>query len=149
MSSAPYGTCKSPISAEAITNNANSYTDILVDAVTGLCTASSVAPLKQGKPFSCPGRGAFSVPAMRQTNGKEVVVHPREMTRNITVIAHVDHGKTILVDQPLRQSGTLGSPSSASSASTSPTSSTEGEEHVTRLMDSNDLEKEREITILS
>ncbi len=53
--------------------------------------------------------------------------------RNIAIIAHVDHGKTTLVDQLLQQSGTLGERSNA------------GE----RMMDSNDLEKERGITILS
>ncbi len=53
--------------------------------------------------------------------------------RNIAIIAHVDHGKTTLVDQLLQQSGTL------------------GEHFVTpeRVMDSNELEKERGITILS
>ncbi len=53
--------------------------------------------------------------------------------RNIAIIAHVDHGKTTLVDQLLSQSGTLGDRAAAPE----------------RVMDSNDLEKERGITILS
>ncbi len=53
--------------------------------------------------------------------------------RNIAIIAHVDHGKTTLVDELLKQSGTLGDRF--------------GE--VERVMDSNDLERERGITILS
>src|ERR1700756_1732146 len=53
--------------------------------------------------------------------------------RNIAIIAHVDHGKTTLVDAMLNQSGIIGS----------------HEEHVDRVMDSNDLERERGITILA
>ena len=53
--------------------------------------------------------------------------------RNIAIIAHVDHGKTTLIDKMLRQSGTLGHKN----------------EDVERIMDTDDLEKERGITILS
>ena len=53
--------------------------------------------------------------------------------RNIAIVAHVDHGKTTLVDQLLKQSGTF----------------SERAQIAERVMDSNDLEKERGITILS
>ena len=56
-----------------------------------------------------------------------------EKLRNIAIIAHVDHGKTTLVDQLLQQSGTLG----------------ERAAKPERVMDSNELERERGITILS
>ncbi|HIZ83189.1 MAG TPA: translational GTPase TypA [Firmicutes bacterium] len=56
-----------------------------------------------------------------------------ENLRNIAIIAHVDHGKTTLVDQMLKQSGTFRA----------------NEQVAERVMDSNDLERERGITILS
>jgi len=61
------------------------------------------------------------------------VIQKREDIRNIAIIAHVDHGKTSLVDELLKQSGIF----------------RQNQEIAERVLDSNDLERERGITILS
>jgi GTP-binding protein len=74
-----------------------------------------------------------SAPATGTNYEKETRYFPVSTIRNIAIIAHVDHGKTTLVDAMLRQAGTF-----------------RANEAVTdRVMDSNDLERERGITILA
>src|SRR5262249_8988484 len=66
----------------------------------------------------------------------EICIETRKMSqniRNIAIIAHVDHGKTTLVDAMLKQSGIFRA----------------SQEVAERVMDSNDLERERGITILA
>ncbi len=68
-----------------------------------------------------------------KTERRSIVKQAREDVRNIAIIAHVDHGKTTLVDEMLKQSGVF----------------RENQEVAERVMDSGDIERERGITILS
>lgn len=70
---------------------------------------------------------------MSKIRMKVNILKKREDVRNIAIIAHVDHGKTTLVDEMLKQSGIF----------------RQNEVVQDRVMDSNDLERERGITILS
>ena len=65
--------------------------------------------------------------------GSQYMKQKREDVRNVAIIAHVDHGKTTLVDELLKQSGVF----------------RENQEVAERVMDSNAIERERGITILS
>jgi GTP-binding protein len=70
---------------------------------------------------------------LSHTSDHTEAAHQNQAIRNIAIIAHVDHGKTTLVDAMLRQSGIF----------------TDHEQLVERVMDSNELERERGITILA
>src|SRR5713226_6660670 len=73
---------------------------------------------------------------MRRRTAPLSIRRPRSLAmnlRNVAIIAHVDHGKTTLVDRLLQQSGTF----------------RENQRVAERVMDSNDLERERGITILA
>lgn len=72
-------------------------------------------------------------PVTKRERRQPVMKMKREDVRNVAIIAHVDHGKTTLVDGLLRQSGVFRA----------------NQEVVERVMDSNDIERERGITILS
>src|SRR5690349_827057 len=85
------------------------------------CPISEFEPQKYGSRFSA---RSSSPPLTRRTAMK---------LRNVAIIAHVDHGKTTLVDRLLQQSGTF----------------RENQKVAERAMDSNDLERERGITILA
>src|SRR5688572_29420327 len=82
-----------------------------------------------GPPRCCP-----DVPILKRlTEGSSMTQQIRDSVRNIAIIAHVDHGKTTLVDSMLWQSGVF-----------------RANEHVTeRVMDSMDLEREKGITIMA
>jgi len=73
------------------------------------------------------------VPQAQPGGRKEIDSMQNEKLRNVAIIAHVDHGKTTLVDEMLKQGGAYH----------------ENQEVVDRVMDSNDLERERGITILA
>ena len=77
----------------------------------------------------------MTIPTQADVGQTSALKHPDETgnTRNIAIIAHVDHGKTTLVDAMLRQSGIFRA----------------NEAVMERVMDSNDLERERGITILA
>ena len=83
------------------------------------------------------GMGETPVSDIRRENVRErreaFMKMKREDVRNIAIIAHVDHGKTTLVDELLKQSGVFRA----------------NQEVAERVMDSNDIERERGITILS
>ena len=72
-------------------------------------------------------------PEKQKGKAERIMRTKREDVRNIAIIAHVDHGKTTLVDELLKQSGVFRA----------------NQEVVERVMDSNDIERERGITILS
>lgn len=72
-------------------------------------------------------------PSRQEGRIKKLMRQKREDVRNVAIIAHVDHGKTTLVDELLKQSGVF----------------RENQEVAERIMDSNDIERERGITILS
>src|ERR1044071_4860104 len=79
---------------------------------------------------------AFRLRQQSRTNHyyvRAIMIQARENIRNIAIIAHVDHGKTTLVDAMLRQSGTF----------------RDNEQVRDRVMDSMDLERERGITIMA
>ena len=86
------------------------------------------------KPLAIRGLQAYTIKVSEFIYPKKGVFPlQNEKLRNVAIIAHVDHGKTTLVDQMLKQGGVY----------------RENQETVERVMDSNDLERERGITILA
>src|SRR5215207_9962229 len=77
-------------------------------------------------------QGPTMVTATRQSETTEMTLDPAHL-RNVAIVAHVDHGKTTLVDGLLKQSNVFRDPTPAGSL----------------ILDSNDLERERGITILA
>ncbi|MCW3032457.1 MAG: GTP-binding protein TypA, partial [Solirubrobacterales bacterium] len=88
----------------------------------------SLAALPANSDFRAPGRERRSAPLACRP-----VLSTRDDIRNVAIVAHVDHGKTTLVDAMLWQSGAF----------------RVGQDVATRVMDSMDLEREKGITILA
>src|SRR5467141_3325684 len=92
-----------------------------------------IEPLRGGKVLHLDGEMVMSVDLRHPASIKEPGMLSREQIRNIAIIAHVDHGKTTLVDFLFRQTGTFRA----------------NEQVQERAMDSGDLEREKGITILA
>ncbi|KAI0244420.1 hypothetical protein L0F63_002740 [Massospora cicadina] len=103
----------------------------LTKSLTGFSTPPGLGTLALGQRVRRLSSESSALPAEQMEESLEDGVLPLSRIRNLAIIAHVDHGKTTLVDCLLKQSGTL--------------SSLQG----VRVMDHNDLERERGITILS
>eukprot|EP00199_Chlamydomonas_sp_CCMP681_P001353 CAMPEP_0119107554 /NCGR_PEP_ID=MMETSP1180-20130426/11089_1 /TAXON_ID=3052 ORGANISM="Chlamydomonas cf sp, Strain CCMP681" /NCGR_SAMPLE_ID=MMETSP1180 /ASSEMBLY_ACC=CAM_ASM_000741 /LENGTH=678 /DNA_ID=CAMNT_0007093059 /DNA_START=94 /DNA_END=2130 /DNA_ORIENTATION=+ len=97
-------------------------------ALPSLVATTTQAPIRQAARPSTVCRAAVA-----EAPANASAAFAREDIRNIAIIAHVDHGKTTLVDTLLRQSKVF----------------REGQVQVERIMDNNDLERERGITILA
>ena len=96
-------------------------------------TNSRAAGRIRAPPKSPPFQGRDAPPDPFNPSSLQSARNVTRAIRNIAIIAHVDHGKTTLVDQLLRQSGTFAA----------------HQQMTERVMDSNDIEKERGITILA